>query len=526
MKLTPQEVENRIKSKASYISLDHSTYVNTTLKARFIDEKYGEWWAAPRCVLRGREHPNRKFKLTPEEVKNKVLEKFPFFILNCSNYINTHTKAEFFDTRYNESFLARPNDILNGHDCNAKYIRHKSPEYVENEIKETRPYISLDYSTFKNMMHKARFIDSDFGEFWDIPTTLLHFKKRRHPKGACNSLLTASEIEKRLQKIKPHVSLDHTTYTNTSTKAMFIDKKHGEWWATPNNVLEKNSEHPNTCPIGLEIEFSELTGFPRYNKVPLFLKEDIQARPDFKISEDIYVDVGGLFWHSEKKTDKWYHYKRRELFEKYGKKIIQYWGDEVKGKPQIICSMVNNHLGKNKILYARKCSFSHSVDKEFFEQNHLMGWAAAKVMGLVYKNEIVSALSYKIVRGELHIVRFCNKVFFSVVGAFSKLLKAIIKKESFRGKIINFVDLRYGTGTYLLNLGFSREKITLGWKWTDGNNTYNRLKCRANLDGRRLSEKQHAEELKWFHLYDAGQAKYIKIIGEARNHSEGMLGLV
>ena len=40
--------------------------------------------------------------------------------------------------------------------------------------------------------------------------------------------------------------------------------------------------------------------------------------------------------------------------------------------------------------------------------------------------------------------------------------------------------------------------------------TYNRLRCRANMDNRKLSEKEYSEELGWERIYDAGQRLYIK----------------
>jgi hypothetical protein len=41
---------------------------------------------------------------------------------------------------------------------------------------------------------------------------------------------------------------------------------------------------------------------------------------------------------------------------------------------------------------------------------------------------------------------------------------------------------------------------------------FNRLTCRANMDERELSEKEYAAEQGLFKIYDAGQAKYIKIL--------------
>ena len=47
-----EEVKNRIKQLYGDIfSLDESTYVNTTIKCRFIDREFGEWWTKPIDVL-------------------------------------------------------------------------------------------------------------------------------------------------------------------------------------------------------------------------------------------------------------------------------------------------------------------------------------------------------------------------------------------------------------------------------------------------------------------------------------------
>jgi len=59
-------------------------------------------------------------------------------------------------------------------------------------------------------------------------------------------------------------------------------------------------------------------------------------------------------------------------------------------------------------------------------------------------------------------------------------------------------------------MGFSKNKDVLGWEWTDYVKTYNRLQCRANMDDRGLSQSEHACELGWVKIYDAGQRLWIK----------------
>jgi hypothetical protein len=120
-------------------------------------------------------------------------------------------------------------------------------------------------------------------------------------------------------------------------------------------------------------------------------------------------------------------------------------------------------------------------------------------------------MSYRLVGRRLIIERLSSELDTVVIGGFSKMLSYL--ERNLYGKydeIHYWVDLRYGVGSFLLQHGFKKDHDVLSWKWTDNKATYNRLACRANMDSRCLSEKEHAKELKWSKIYDAGQRLYIK----------------
>lgn len=266
----------------------------------------------------------------------------------------------------------------------------------------------------------------------------------------------------------------------------------------------------------IEQRLSELIGFDKFNKkVDLPSFKEIHYRPDFKISKNIFVNSDGLFWHSELNLDKYYHFNMRKAFEYHNKRIYQFREDEIVNKPEVVKSIIDNSLGRiiNKV-YARKTTFkvvSASDAKKFLTNNHLMGYSRAKSYGLYYNDQLVSLLSYKIFKGKvLKIERFASKIGTVVLGGLSKLLSNILNDNNDVEEIHSWVDLRYGNGYSLERVGFEKIKETLGWKWTDGKNTFNRLKCRANMDHRCLSEREYAKELGWYRIYDAGQRLYIK----------------
>jgi len=58
--LTIEEIKKRINVvHRGRVALDISTYVKTTIKARFIDSEYGEWWAKPNDIFNGHGHPKK-----------------------------------------------------------------------------------------------------------------------------------------------------------------------------------------------------------------------------------------------------------------------------------------------------------------------------------------------------------------------------------------------------------------------------------------------------------------------------------
>lgn len=237
------------------------------------------------------------------------------------------------------------------------------------------------------------------------------------------------------------------------------------------------------------------------------IDKEIKYRPDFKINQNEYVNVDGLFWHSIKNKDKRYHFEMREVFENKGYRIYQFREDEIRDKREIVSSIIEAKMNKCLKIFARKCSIKVLTQKEatsFLEENHLMGNITAKHIGLVNQENLVAVFSYKIKGETLIIERFSNAKNLVVVGGLSKLISHCTKTNKCT-KVQSWVDLRYGTGQSLISLNFRPVKTTLGWKWTDGKNTYNRLHCRANMDQRKLSEKKQAEELGWYKIYDAGQ---------------------
>lgn len=223
---------------------------------------------------------------------------------------------------------------------------------------------------------------------------------------------------------------------------------------------------------------------------------------DFQIN-NLLVEVDGLYWHSDAaKIDMNYHINKKTSYENSGYDSLFFREDEIRDKFDIVKSMVLNRLNRSTKIFARKCQLDKLDDKNsdsYFEANHLMGKGRGSTYILTLNNEIVAALRLKRNKNnDYEISRFCNSKFFTVIGAFSKLLNFAIKDKN-PDTIMTFIDKRYGKGHYLTNLGFSYVHIYPSFRWTDGFETFHRLKFPGN----------NGYDHGLFKIYDCGQAKYL-----------------
>lgn len=225
---------------------------------------------------------------------------------------------------------------------------------------------------------------------------------------------------------------------------------------------------------------------------------------DFQIDNtNVLIEVDGIYWHSDIiMKDNLYHVKKRQLYIDNNFLPLFFREDEVLQKKDIVSSIIFNKLKINKTkIGARKCVIQE-VDKDiantFISTNHLMGIGQGRNFGLFYDNELVSCMSIKKGMHGFEISRFCNKNNFSVIGGFSKLLKFGMEKMNTK-EITTFIDLRYGSGEYLKDMGFVHISTTPSFRWTNLRKCFNRMTFLGNS----------GYEQGYMKIWDCGQAKYI-----------------
>jgi hypothetical protein len=332
-----------------------------------------------------------------------------------------------------------------------------------------------------------------------------------------NSLATLKpEIAKEWHPTKNLFTPDSAT-TGSSKKGWWVCPSGHEWEAKITDRIGKGSGCP-TCASsypGLEKKAEEILGLLRFNRFPFETRAELPYKPDFKLSDTLFLNTDGLYWHSEECRERSYHLKMREDFSAKGFRLLQFYEDEVLNKPEIIKSMVDATLGRcSNRIFARKCSVS-SVEKEvadvFLAENHIIGPVPiSKHLGLFLDGELIQVMSTRKTGSTLEITRSCSKLGIIVVGGFSKLLSHTTQDPSLKN-VVTHIDLRYADGHSLKKMGFQSEGIFIDYQYSKGKERKDKRAFRvpAGQDERILAKEQG-----WVRIFNAGRARYRLNLGK------------
>ncbi len=274
-------------------------------------------------------------------------------------------------------------------------------------------------------------------------------------------------------------------------------------------ALIKNYGYEEACKMTPKISSLEQIMASWLNEMGLEFNKKKMGKyyPDFNIEDKkLIIEVSGLLWHCDRyQPNDNYHVEKLEYYKELGYRSLFFWEDEIVEKPEIIKSIIRNKAGliTGKIA-ARKCEIRQGSTQEgvtFVNRNHLMGPGPSSLTYfLMNGGEPVSCLQMKRKKDlNYEISRFCSKLNFSVIGAFSKLLSHFEKTVE-HTSILTFVDRRYGEGLYLPDLGFKFNSCSRSFNWTNSHKRLHRMKFPGNT----------GYEMGYNKVWDCGQAKYIK----------------
>lgn len=262
----------------------------------------------------------------------------------------------------------------------------------------------------------------------------------------------------------------------------------------------------------------------------------------YKLEIDIYIpefnlgiEYNGDYWHNSTNRDipKTYHYDKSKYFEQYNIFIYHIYEYEWKTNKDQIINQIKNLMNLNKKLHAKSCyikEISSYEAKQFLKNNHRQGTTYSSInIGLflnknkkgIPKDTLVSLMCFsKSNRNrnyQYELIRFCNKLGFSVIEGASTLFNYFIKNYN-PESIISYSDIGTTKGTLYNILGFIYEcDVSGGYVWTNFKQVFNREQCmksklskllNKNID-LKLTEKQIMENEGYVQIFNAGRRRHI-----------------
>ena len=240
------------------------------------------------------------------------------------------------------------------------------------------------------------------------------------------------------------------------------------------------------------------------------------------VPQKLGIEFNGLYWHSsEILSDDNQHWNKTLACAQAGLPLLHIFEDEWRDKRPIVESMIRHRLkvGCRKI-YARSCKIVKLTRKQrqmFFNATHLDGdtHAAKAAYGLVYRDEIVTALSVrepissKFKNNSLEIARYATALNTYVIGGLSRLIKHMRSDIGGNKSIMTYADRRIGTGAAYSAVGFTFDGLTKPrfW-WTDFEKRYHRLHVNADKS-RGLTQADVASELGLAKIYGCPNARFV-----------------
>jgi len=242
-------------------------------------------------------------------------------------------------------------------------------------------------------------------------------------------------------------------------------------------------------------------------------------------------EYNGVYWHSEKFKEKYYHINKKIHAHNNDINLIQIWEDDWKIKKDIIKSRIRNllRMTENKI-YARECiikTVSQQEYKNFVEINHIQGYVSAKyIFGLYHKDVLVSLMSFGSPRkstgklnkeGMFELLRNCSILNCNVLGSSQKLFKHFIQEIKPK-YIYSYADLCWSKmeGSVYDQLGFKHYKRTEPNYWWVKNgikyHRFNFIKQRLIKEGWGTIDQTETEIMHikgYYRLFDCGSNLYV-----------------
>ena len=324
-------------------------------------------------------------------------------------------------------------------------------------------------------------------------------------------------------------------YKDRHTKVTLSCSDHGDFQVKPLHHLNSKT---GGCPKCSEIRGYLAVSSVHKSVLDLLASKNIKAKVNDRKrlegkeldvwipSHKVGVEINGVYWHSEDRVGKHYHYHKALMCKQRGIRLLQFWDFEIRKKSKIVASMIRANLGMSNSVYARKLEvvrLDSATSHSWFNENHLQGAANSTLSyGLVDKktSTILCAMSFTKPRFSNHeweLLRFANALGHTVVGGASRCLAAFVK-DNHPTEIVSYADLRHSQGNLYRQLGFQFSHRSQPNYFYTGRGSVSRYQAQKHRLPKLLgsqfdptkSEKANMIDAGYYRVFDAGNLVYVK----------------
>ncbi len=249
---------------------------------------------------------------------------------------------------------------------------------------------------------------------------------------------------------------------------------------------------------------------------------------DFVIpSHSLAIEVGGIYWHSDKFLSPSYHLRKMRECEKIGYRLLTIFEDEIILNHDIVMSRISYMLGMGECgCGARKIEvkpIAKIMTNDFLKKHHIQGGTPQAHInyGAFVESNLVAVMSFKTSWRLSHeenppheLTRFATDGK-NYPGIASKLMKAFVRDHN-PETIISYADLRWSNGDLYHSMGFKLSRQSRP-SYTYVRNERKRMdKTRFRKqkiehlvpDGQSKTERQIMTELGYHRIYDCGHLRF------------------
>jgi len=277
IKTTAEEAERKVKDLNPHISLKYETYINSTTKCTWTDDRYGEFQKSATAMIfhRSAYHPKeRGLKLSKARTKSlsAYLEDIKKInseikLINPEDYKNVQTKLLWINPGCDQPFkksiyqMIRPSQKYRGVARPVFAHNTLSIDTIEARLKQKNINLTIkDTSIYKNGKSVLEWITPS-GLIFKRSVALVLSGQTNHPDEIKNTKKPLEYFLNIIQKINPKITaVNPTEFKNSSSVLEWNEEGVGNFTRSVARMVHRTTHHPKTTQERMKKKFMENYG--------------------------------------------------------------------------------------------------------------------------------------------------------------------------------------------------------------------------------------------------------------------------